>query len=271
MTVFFFILLLTILNACSMHGQHLQSIRTIQEHSSTFKHYIAQSNAQEVLYIVQILHSLYTLLSDNTKLLITKLQLEEKIAQLETISVTGDWHNILNIKDNDIDSLQTDIALLKTQHQTLEKTIRNCSQTLPCISFLNTELIESFMKSVKHIFITWGIEQNIAQHNKDLLLSLNTASTQFTHLHSEAFQDISKNTRVYLQNIINAHQSVDTCTQQIATLRKQYLQSFETLFHHFFKSYYTISYNKASEYIMQLTPAQLHTFNTLPTPQFLFP
>jgi len=271
MTLFFVFLLFTILNTCSMHAQYVQSTQIIHEQSIAFKNHITHSEPQELLYIAHILHSVYILLSDNTKLLITKLHLEEKIAQLETISVTGDWHNILNIKHNDIESLQTDVNLLKIHHERLEKTIKTCSQTLPFISFIRTELIELFMHSVKQIFITWGIEQNITQHNKDLLLSLNTASTQFNHLHSAAFQDITKNTRVYLQNIINAHQSVDTCTQQIATLRRQYLQSFESLFYQFFKSYYTVSYNKASDCILRFTPAQLHTFNTLPTPQFLFP
>lgn len=271
MTLFFFILFFTLINTYTVHAQYSQSIQSIQEHSAIFKKHITHSNPQEILYIVQIVHSLYSLLADNTKLLITKLQLEEKIAQLETISVTGDWHNILNIKHNDIESLQTDITLLKKQHETLEKTIASCSQTLPLIASINPSLIETFMHAVKQIFITWGIEQNITQHNKDLLSSLNTATTQFNHLHSAAFQDITKHTRVYLQNIINAHQSVDTCTQQIAQLRKQYLQSFELLFYQFFKSYYTISHNKASEYILQFTPQQLHAFNTLPSPQFLFP
>jgi len=80
-------------------------MRTIELVNHQWKQKIKLLSSHQILTVTELITTTYELLHENINLLITKIALEEKLAHIQTMSLTEEWHNIFNIQESDIKPL----------------------------------------------------------------------------------------------------------------------------------------------------------------------
>jgi|GEM_PF-5985627 len=271
--LFFSFIFITIPLLCSHKSDYM---RTIELGNAEWKQRIQFLTPSQVLTMAQLITITYELLHENINLLITKLALEEKLANIQTISLTEEWHNLFNIQKSDLKPLYKDLDTLQKLQKSIHSTYQKFSTVVPELITVDQEVTQAFLHIMKEVFFAWGIKQPVLSHHKELNEHLELTMQKFDALkiilREKNEETLKSNFKTYVQIIAQAHEHADVFMEKLANTRKQYFDTFNTLLFHFFKAFYTTTFQQALKYLHAPGTTSLETqeIALLTPPELLF-
>ena len=251
-------------------------IKTIELANAQWKEKIKHLSPSQILTIAELITTTYELLQENINLLRTKLSLEAKLAGIQTISLTEEWHNLCNIQESDLKPLYQDLDTL----QKLQKKIRNMQQKLgqlaPELLTVHQDITQTFLYHMKEVFFDWGITQPVVAHHQELSDQLLLTTEKFDSLkilldkHNQEI--IKSDLKTYIQLIVLAHEQADIFIETLSHTRQEYFDTLSTLLFQFFKTFYTSTYQQAMKYMHTNGTKQedVQEISLLASPEILF-
>ena len=251
-------------------------IKTIELANAQWKEKIKHLSPSQILTIAELITTTYELLQENINLLRTKLSLEAKLAGIQTISLTEEWHNLCNIQESDLKPLYQDLDTL----QKLQKKIRYMQQKLgqlaPELLTVHQDITQTFLYHMKEVFFDWGIAQPVVAHHQELSDQLLLTTEKFDSLkilldkHNQEI--IKSDLKTYIQLIVLAHEQADIFIETLSHTRQEYFDTLSTLLFQFFKTFYTSTYQQAMKYMHTNGTKQedVQEISLLASPEILF-
>lgn len=251
-------------------------MRTIELANAEWKQRIQLLTPRQILTTAELITITYELLHENINLLITKLALEEKLADIQTMSLTKEWHNLFNIQESNLEPLYNDLNEIHRLQKKIQTTHQQLSKITPELLSVDQDITQTFLHLMKEVFFAWGIEQPVLSHHQELTEELLLTTSKFDALKimvNEHNQEIVKNDlKDYIQIIAHAHHQADVFMEKLACTRKQYFETMNNLLFHFFKTFYTSTYQQALKYLAAsgTLPSESQEICLLASPDMLF-
>ena len=251
-------------------------MRSIELANTEWKKKIQLLTPSQILTIIELITTTYELLHENINLLRTKLALEEKLADIQTMSLTKEWHNLFNIQESDLKPLYQDLDTLQKLQKKIHIVHQKFNKLTPELLSVNQDITQTLLYHMKEVFFVWGIQQPVLSHHQDLTEELLLTTSKFDALKimlNEHNQEIVKSDlKDYIQIIAQAHHQADIFMEKLASTRKEYFDTLNTLLFHFFKTFYTTTYQQALKYLYTqgTLPSESQEIALLDTPEMLF-
>lgn len=251
-------------------------MRSIELANAEWKQKIQLLTPSQIVITAELITTTYELLHENINLLITKLALEEKLADIQTMSLTKEWHNLFNIQESDLKPLYQDLDTLQNLQKKIQTIHQKLSRITPELLSVHQDITQTLLYHMKEVFFAWGIQQPVLSHHQELTEELLLTTSKFDALKmmiNEHNQEIVKSDlKNYIQIIAQAHHQADIFIEKLASTRKEYFETLNTLLFHFFKTFYTTTYQKAAKYlyIQGTLPQEAQEISLLAPPEMLF-
>jgi uncharacterized coiled-coil DUF342 family protein len=251
-------------------------MRSIELANAEWKQKIKLLTPSQILTIAELITTTYELLHENINLLRTKLALEEKLADIQTMSLTKEWHNLFNIQESDLKPLYQDLDTLQILQKKIQTIHQKLSKITPELLSVHQDITQTLLSHMKEVFFAWGIQQPVLSHHQELIEELLLTTSKFDALKmmiNDHNQEIVKSDlKNYIQIIAQAHHQADIFIEKLASTRKEYFDTLNTLLFHFFKTFYTTTYQQATKrlYFQGTLPQEAQEIGLLAPPEMLF-